>query len=146
LTETRDVLSELFRRAKEDGLAAVLELWHPDGVLHDMTLARVCTGKAQVTGYLTEYFAALSDLTYEPDRMFTAGSAGVVIWRGSTTVNAPFFGFPPTDRPLSLLGVDVFDVRDGLVVAESSWYGDAWLAARLTDDQALVSRLMPRTP
>jgi steroid delta-isomerase-like uncharacterized protein len=143
MTTTQEILHELFRRAKEDGLDAVLELWHPEGTLRDVTLGREFRGKAAITEYLTEYFAALSDLTYEPERIMTTGDSGVVVWQGATTVSKPFFGFPPSDKLIPITGVDIFDIRDGLVYRESSWYGDGWLAARMSDDAPLVYGLMP---
>jgi predicted ester cyclase len=144
MSGTRELLDELFRRASAQELGGVLDLWHPDGVLEDIALARSAVGKAAVTTYLEEFFAALPDLTYTPQQVVVDGERGVVVWESETRVAQPFFGFPPSDRPVRLRGCDVFEVRDGSIRHEWSWYGDAWLASRLSDDDALVRRLMPR--
>jgi steroid delta-isomerase-like uncharacterized protein len=141
--EARAFLQELFARAGSQDLDAVLELWHPEGTLEDVTLNRTAAGKQAVTAYLREFFAALPDLSYTPQVVISEGIHGVVVWRSETRVKRDFFGFPATDRPITLHGCDVFQIQDGLVLHEWSWYGDAWLAARLTEDTRLLQTLMP---
>lgn len=143
MNEAQHLLEELFRRAGSQNLDAVLELWHPDGVLEDVTLGRTAVGKEDVTAYLADFFAAFSDLTYGPQQMITEGEHGVVVWQGQTRVSGPFFGFPPSPGTLTLRGCDVFTLRDGLISRESSWYGDAWLATRLSGEDAFIRSLMP---
>jgi steroid delta-isomerase-like uncharacterized protein len=144
VNDTRALLDELFRRAGEQELGRVLELWHPDGVLEDVTLARTMRGHAEVTAYLEEFFAACADLTYAPERIVVEGDTGVVVWSSRTRLHRPFFGFPAGDEVVDLRGVDVFTIRDGLIGHESSWYGDAWLAARLSSDGDALARF-PRS-
>lgn len=144
MNETRALLEELFRRAGEQDLAAVLNLWHPEGVLDDVTLGRTMHGKAEVTAYLEQFFAACADLTYAPERLVVEGDAGVVVWRSETHLHQPFFGFPASDEVLALRGVDVFTVRDGLIGHESSWYGDMWLGPRLSSDADALARVPQR--
>jgi len=143
LNKARELLQELFVRAGSQDLGAVLELWHPEGVLEDVTLRRTAAGKRAVSAYLNEFFAALPDLTYSPQLVISEGAHGVVVWQSETRVVRPFFGFPATENPVALCGCDVFQIRDRLVVHERSWYGDAWLAARLTEDERLLRTLMP---
>lgn len=112
----------------------MLALWHPDGVLEDITLGRAMVGKHAVAVYLRAFFAALPDLAYSPQLMVADAERGVVVWRGESQIVQPFFGFPPSQRALTFHGCDVFEVQDGLISHEWSWYGDAWLAARLSDD------------
>lgn len=143
MTGARELLNELFRRAGDQQLAGVLDLWHPDGVLEDVTLGRTAVGKVAVTAYLEEFFAAFPDLTYAPQQVIVDGDRAVVVWQSESRVARPFFGFVTSGRSLRLRGCDVFEVRDGLIGHEWSWYGDGWLAARLSGDDALVRRFMP---
>ncbi|MHB8471174.1 MAG: ester cyclase [Gaiellaceae bacterium] len=144
MSAARRFLDELFARAGAQDLAGVLELWHPEGTLDDITLGRSLAGKDAVSAYLEEFFAAFTDLSYSPERVITEGGRGVVMWQGQTRVAEPFFGFPATDKTIGLRGLDVFEIRDDLVWHEWSWYGDGWFAARLSSNDELVRRLMPR--
>ncbi len=138
---TRTLLDELFRRAGEQDLGRVLDLWHPDGVLEDVTLGRTMRGKPEVTAYLEEFFAAFADLTYAPERVMVEGDTGAVLWSSRTRLHRPLFGFPARDQMVDLRGVDVFTVRDGVIGHESSWYGDAWLGVRLSCDSDALARI-----
>jgi steroid delta-isomerase-like uncharacterized protein len=144
MSNTRTVLEELFRRAGVQDLAAVLELWHPEGVLDDATLGRTMHGKTEVTAYLEEFFAACADLTYAPERLVVEGSTGVVVWSSSTRLHHPFFGFPASQEVLELRGVDVFEIRDDLIAHESSWYGDMWLGSQLSSGTDAPGRVAQR--
>lgn len=143
MSDARAFLHELFARAGSQDLEAVLHLWQKDGVLDDVTIGRRAEGKQAVTAYLEEFFVALPDLTYEPQQVIVQGSRGVVHWESASRVMRPFFGFPPSQEPLALRGCDIFEVRDGRVAHEWSWYGDAWLALRLTADNSFARRLKP---
>lgn len=143
MSRAGDLLHDLFARAGSQNLDAVLELWHPDGVLDDVTLGRTAVGKRAVADYLYEFFAALPDLSYTPQLVIREGAHGVVVWRGETRVEREFFGFPATDNRLTLHGCDVFQVEEGLIRHEWSWYGDGWLAARLTENDQLLRTLIP---
>lgn len=47
----RQLLEELFNCAASQSPDAVLELWHPEGILDDVTLGKTLVGKRAVTGY-----------------------------------------------------------------------------------------------
>jgi ketosteroid isomerase-like protein len=136
MTSTRTVLSHLFEAGGAGDLDRVLGLWHEEGVLEDMTLDMVVTGKPAVTAYLRDYFSAFPGLSYTPDEIWAAGDHGVVTWRGTAHPASSFFGIPVSANTISLRGVDLFWVRDGTVVRERSWYGDGWLFQRLIKGQA----------
>jgi steroid delta-isomerase-like uncharacterized protein len=140
---TACLLQELFTRAGAGDLDGVVELWHERGTLEDVTLGRRLDGKPAVRAYLQEFFTALSELSYSPELVLTEGARGVVMWRGQSRLATPIFGFPASEQPLTLRGVDVFQIEDDLVHHEWSWYGDGWLAARLTNNDRLLRNLMP---
>jgi steroid delta-isomerase-like uncharacterized protein len=46
-------------------------------------------------------------------------------------MTGPFDGLPADGRELQLRALDLFEIRDGLVQHESSWYGDGWFRRRI---------------
>lgn len=144
MTSPREVLTRLFEAASLPDLDGVLALWDDDGVLEDMTLERRVAGKAALSAYLQQYFAAFPDLKYLPQEIWTWEDHGVVMWEGTTVVRPPFFEVPAVPTRIQLRGVDLFWIRNGRVARERSWYGDGWLFRRLSGAD-LPSPPGPRT-
>jgi steroid delta-isomerase-like uncharacterized protein len=129
--ETRDVMTRLFAAAATGETEAVLRWWADDGVLDDVTIARRVNGKAQLRDYLDMYYRALPDLHFVPKRLLVDGPWALVEWAESCHLSASFDGVAGDERELRLRGVDVFEVRNGLVARESGWYGDGWFRERI---------------
>lgn len=139
MTSVRSVLQRLFLAAGAGDVEAVLELWGEDGVLEDVTLDQVLTGKPEVARYLREFFMALPDLSYTPEEIWTVEDRGIVAWRGTAHPTGSFFGITVAPKALSLRGVDLFWVRDERVIRERSWYGDGRLFERMAGRRAAGS-------
>ncbi|MFI7588385.1 nuclear transport factor 2 family protein [Spongisporangium articulatum] len=142
---TREVIDAIFADAATGDVADVMRWWHPDGVLEDVTLARAYRGHDEIADYLTMYYAALPDVVYEPVRLVVEGPTAVVEWAQPAVVSGTFDGVPADGRRLYLHAVDVFHVVDGLIVHESSWYGDGWLRQRL-EGATMLPDPLPLTP
>ena len=142
---TREVIDGLFAAAATGEVEPVLRWWADDGVLDDITLARRYSGKAELRPYLEMYYRAFPQLTYEPSLLLIDGSSAMVEWAQVTRLEGTFDGLPGDGRELRLRAVDLFEIRDGLVVHESSWYGDGWLRQRLQDPHPeLLPAPLPR--
>ena len=129
--ETRAVIDELFTAAASGDTDDVLRWWADDGVLDDVTIARRVTGKDELRAYLDMYYRALPDLDFSPRRVLVDGPWALVEWAETCHLRAPFDGVTGDGRELRLRAVDTFEVRGGLVVHESGWYGDGWFRDRI---------------
>ncbi|MDQ1661920.1 MAG: SnoaL-like polyketide cyclase [Blastococcus sp.] len=144
---TREVIEGIFADAATGDLDRVLRWWSDDGTLEDVSIARAFIGKEELREYLRWYYAALPEVRYEPIRLLVDGPTAVVEWQQSTRVVGEFDGIPPSDQEVYLHAIDVFDVRDGLIQHEVSWYGDAWLRQRLHGETGSdVRPALPLTP
>ena len=128
---TRQVIDSLFAAAATGVTADVLEWWHVDGYLDDVTIARRFAGHDQLYPYLEWYYRALPDLDFTPARIIVSGDLASVEWAERCHLRAPFDGVAADGRELRLRAIDLFGIRDGKVAWESSWYGDAWMRRRL---------------
>lgn len=142
--ETREVIGRLFAAAATGVTDDVLGWWADDGVLDDVTIARRFSGRTELWPYLEMYYRALPDLDFRPSLLLVDGPWALVEWAETCHVVAPFDGVPGDGRELRLRAVDLFEIRDGRVAHESSWYGDGWLRDRL--ESADPSRLPPELP
>ena len=79
------------------------------------------------------YYRAFPDLDFTPARVVVDGPHAAVEWAETFHFREDFDGIAADGREVRVRALDVFEIRDGLVVHESGWYGDAWLRRRLTD-------------
>jgi steroid delta-isomerase-like uncharacterized protein len=128
---TRAVIDGIFAAAATGVLEDVLGWWADDGVLDDITLSRIFNGKAELRPYLDWYFKALPDLDFRPARILVDGPYAAVEWAETCHMSGPFDGLVPDGRELQLRALDLFEIRNGLVQHESSWYGDSWFRRRI---------------
>ena len=142
--DTRTVIEQLFAAAATGVTEDVLRWWADDGVLDDVTIARRVSGKPELRTYLDMYYRAFPDLHFVPRRLIVDGPWALVEWAETCHLLGDFDGVPADGRALQLRGVDVFEVRDGLVVHESGWYGDGYLRDRL--ETAVPDHLPPPLP
>jgi steroid delta-isomerase-like uncharacterized protein len=130
---TRSVIDNLFAAAATGVTAEVLEWWHEDGVLDDITIAQRFRGHAELDPYLEWYYRALPDLDFTPARIIVHGGLASVEWAEKCHLEQPFDDLPADGRELRIRAMDLFGIHDGKVAWESSWYGDAWLRRRLSE-------------
>ena len=143
--ETRAVIDRLFAAAATGDTERVLEWWANDGVLDDVTIARRFSGHAEMRAYLDEYYRAFPDITFAPSLLIVDGPWALVEWAESCHFVAPFDGIEPDGRPLQIRAVDLFEIGDGVVQHESSWYGDGWFRQRLeSPDPSALPAPLPR--
>ena len=78
------------------------------------------TGPDGVRAYWAEFFGATPDLRFEVQDMVAEGDQVAVHWAAKGTFAGPnsFQGIEPTGARLDLAGLDIFDLRDGLIVRE----------------------------
>ena len=131
MLSTREVIDGIFAEAATGDLDGVMRWWAADGILEDITIARAFRGHDEIRRYLDMYYRALPEVTYTPIRLVIDGPTAVVEWAQTAVVAASFDGTPSAGTPVFLRAVDIFQVADGLVQHESSWYGDGWLRQRL---------------
>lgn len=110
---------ELMAARDLDGLMA---LRHED-VIEDFVPVGILRGRDESRAYLAELFAAFPDFTLTPGRRAAAGEVVFADWRATGThTGGPFQGVEPTGRRMELRGVDVFEVRDGLIARSTVYY------------------------
>jgi steroid delta-isomerase-like uncharacterized protein len=124
LEDSRAVIDGCFAAAARGDVDDVLTFWAEDGVMYDWTLDRAIRGHGELRPYLLIYFAAFPDNSFAATNVIVDGSTVVVEWASTATHGGDFFGRPATGRTYDLRGVDIFEVENGKIREERSFYGN----------------------
>jgi glyoxylase-like metal-dependent hydrolase (beta-lactamase superfamily II)/predicted ester cyclase len=118
----------LARRDADDAAAC----WAADGV-DNFVGQTVAEGPAGVRGFFGELFGAFPDLAFEVESMVVEGDRVAVRWHanGTFTGAASFQGIEPTGARVTLTGLDLLDVRDGLIVHNDAFSDGLGVARQL---------------
>ena len=108
-------VSDYFEALARRDIEAMAALWAPDGTDHIAGQVDA-VGPNGVREYFTELFAAFPDFALEERSTVTEGDRAAVHWTATGTHLGPLWGVEPTGARVELEGVDVLEVRDGLIV------------------------------
>ena len=125
-------MSAYFEALAEQDLDAIAAAWAPDGILR--TVGDVeADGPDGVRAYWAEFFGAMPDFRFEVQDIVADGDQVAVHWAGKGTFAGPssFQGIEPTFARLDLVGLDIFDLRDGKIVREHAYTDGATFARQV---------------
>ncbi len=148
-----DIAKAYFVALSRHDLDAAEGWWHDD-IAEDFTPIGEFHGKAALRAYFAEMFAAAPDFALEVIRIVGDETTAVVQWRATGTfTGAPFQGILATGRAIEIRGVDVMQVRDGKVQANTIYYDGLTFARQIgllpsegsLPDRALMTGFNVRT-
>ncbi|QJY45424.1 nuclear transport factor 2 family protein [Pseudonocardia broussonetiae] len=116
------VVDGYFAALNEHRFADLEPLWHPDGELHAVG-APPRIGREAVLAHFPAVLAGFAEHHDRVTRVLRDGDAVVTEIR--------FEGRLHDGRPVAFDAVDVFDLRDGVIVRLSSWYDTAAVARQV---------------
>lgn len=122
-TEPRDVVEAYHQQLwGEQDLSAIDRFVSPEALVHvssfDSSAAQTIFDDA------TRYFAAFSDIVTSRDDLITQADKAVLRWSTVGTHVGPYGRVQPTQRRVTMAGIDIFAVRSGLIVeCWSVWDG-----------------------
>ena len=118
----------VFAALAEHDLDRFGSLIGPDAV-DDFVAIDVFTGRDAIIGFFRELLAAFPDFELGVERVVADEGNAVVQWRAAGTFSGGSFqGIEPTGRRVEIRGVDVMEIRDGLVRNNTIYYDGATFA------------------
>jgi len=95
---------------------AMVEVWAPGGVDHFYGMADLPAPDG-IRQFFSEVFAAIPDFSMSVTDMVAYGDKAAVRWTATGTFNGKgrFQGIAPTGARVSLEGLDLFTIEDGLI-------------------------------
>ncbi len=124
-----DAVAKFYRVYNEQNLGLWEDAIAEDyvGNVNGQTIPNREVGK----GFVALLIKAFPNIKYTVEDSITDGDSVVTRWTANATHTGDFFGMPPTNKNVSMLGITIFNVRAGKVAA--LW--DVW------DQAGLMSQL-----
>ena len=120
-----EVAQAAFARFGAHDVEGVLSYWHPEGI-QDWVALGIFRGHDEIRALFTEVFTAVPDLEMVVEAATADDRRCAIQWRSrGTHTGGPLNGIEPTGRTAELLGVDVMEVEDGLIVRNTVYYDGA---------------------
>ncbi len=94
------------------------EILSPDVVMHHPSSPAPVAGKASVTGFLNAFRAGFPDMNMQVENAFGEGDQIAVRWKMSGTHTADLFGIPPSGKSVTVKGISVLRIANGVVVED----------------------------
>ena len=129
-SEAETVARQYFAAISAHDLDAAVALWAVGGREHVRGQVDALAPEG-VRAFIGDMLAAMPDMRFELLSTTTEGERCAVQWRLTGTFTGPssFNGVAPTGHPLTLEGIDLLSVRDGLVQGNDA-YSDGMTFAR----------------
>ena len=116
------VVSRIWNEVWNQGkLEACDEIFSPDYVGVIPAQPGPIRGIEQFKQMVTVYRTALPDVHLRVEDLFTVGDRIAVRWVSRGTNTGPMMGIPPTGKSVEIMGISLFQMAGGKVVAE--WEG-----------------------
>jgi glyoxylase-like metal-dependent hydrolase (beta-lactamase superfamily II)/ketosteroid isomerase-like protein len=130
--DARQVAEQYFAALARRDLDAIAACWAPDGVDNFVGQATL-EGPAAVRAFFAELFAAMPDIAIEVETIVAEGDRAAVRWNATGTFagDSSFQGIAPTGDRVTQLGLDLLQVRDGLIVHNDAFSDGLGLARQL---------------
>ena len=101
---------------------AMVEHWSEDGV-DDLVPVGPLRGHDEIAAFFRELFAAVPDLETTVTRVVAGERQAAVEWRMTGHFSgAPFQGVDATGRRVEMRGLDLLEIEDGAIVANTAYY------------------------
>jgi steroid delta-isomerase-like uncharacterized protein len=109
------VVDDYFAALARRDVEAMASLWAADGQEH-ISGQVDAVGPGGVREYFTEFFAAFPDFALEVQSAVNEGDRAAVHWTAVGTHLGTLWGVEPTGARVDFEGIDLLEVRDGLIV------------------------------
>lgn len=132
MPSAEDVVTRYFAALAARDLDAMAACWAPDGFEHIAGQADV-VGPEGVRGYFGELFGSFPDFAFRVRRTVAQGDHVTVLWSATATHAGPgsYQGIAPTGKSIELEGIDLLEVRDGLIVRNDAFADGVGLSRQL---------------
>jgi predicted ester cyclase len=128
----RQVAIAYFEAIDRRDLDAMVDMWHPDGHGEIHGLVRL-TIPHELRSWFSNLFTAFPDFSMTVLDLVAYGDRAAVRWRvdGSFTGPTRFEGLTPTGAEVTMEGLDLLTITDGLIRENNAYTNGADLARQL---------------
>jgi hydroxyacylglutathione hydrolase len=130
--DAREIAERYFAALGRRDADAAAACWAPDGIDNLMGITET-EGPAGARAFFGEVFAAFPDFAFAADSIVAEGDRAAVRWHAAGTFagDSEWQGIAPTGQRVTLEGLDLLTVRDGLIVRNDAFSDGLGLARQL---------------
>jgi steroid delta-isomerase-like uncharacterized protein len=105
--------------------------WREDGV-EDIVAVGVLRGRDELRDYFKSMFAGMPDARTTVTRLVAGEQSCAVEFRIEATMEgAPFMGIEPSGKHIEIRGMDLFELEDGKLVSNTSYFDGTSIARQI---------------
>jgi steroid delta-isomerase-like uncharacterized protein len=105
--------------------------WREDGI-EDIAAVGVLRGRDELRDYFRSMFAGMPDARTTITRLVAGESSCAVEFRIEATLEgAPFMGIEPSGKRVEIRGMDLFELEDGKLVSNTSYFDSMSIARQI---------------
>lgn len=150
----KQVATAYFEAIAAKDLDAMVEVWAPGGIDHFYGMADLPAPDG-IRQFFSEMFTAIPDFSMSVTDMVAYGDKAAVRWTATGTFNGKgrFQGIAPTGASVSLEGLDLFTIKDGLIQENFAYTNGMEMARQMgimpplgsTQDRAMLGAMNAKT-
>jgi steroid delta-isomerase-like uncharacterized protein len=103
----------------------VMTFFTDDCEYEDAIMREVVRGKPEMRAYLVEWLAVFPDLSFEVKNHYVGPEGGGAEFTFSGTHTNPVMGLPATNKPFTVRGASILELRDGKIRREADYWDAA---------------------
>jgi steroid delta-isomerase-like uncharacterized protein len=110
-----------------------LSLWN-DAIAEDYVgnvNGQVVPNRETGVGFVSALLKAFPNIHYALEDTITSGNKVVTRWKATGTHDGDLFGMPPTHKNVTMIGITIFEVKNGKVAALWDVWDQAGMMAQL---------------
>jgi steroid delta-isomerase-like uncharacterized protein len=120
MADAKEIVRRLTEEPWTGNVAVIDELASPDYVGHDPTESEPIRGPAGLKASLEKYKTGFSDARVTVDDQIAEGDRVATRWTGRGTHDGEIIGVAPTGKEVTVSGLTISRVENGLVVEEQT--------------------------
>jgi steroid delta-isomerase-like uncharacterized protein len=120
MADAKEIVRRLTEEPWTGNVAVIDELASPDYIGHDPTESEPIRGPAGLKASLEKYKTGFSDARVTVDDQIAEGDRVATRWTGRGTHDGEIIGVAPTGKEVTVSGLTISRVENGLVVEEQT--------------------------
>ena len=122
MADAKEIVRRFYEEPWSGDFSVIDELVSPDYVAHDPAEPEPIRGPAGANGNVEKYLAGFSDARVTVDDQVAEGNMVATRWTGHGTHSGEIAGVAPTGKEVTVSGLTISRLENGLVVEEwTNW-------------------------
>jgi steroid delta-isomerase-like uncharacterized protein len=119
------LIKEYIAAVNSHDVDKIVAFFTDDCEYEDAIMREVVRGKPELRAYFVEWFAVFPDLSFVIKSHYLSPEGGGIEFTFSGTHTNPVMGLPATNKPFTVRGASIVELREGKIRRESDYWDAA---------------------